>query len=178
MAFCIKQKNRIWFGLQTDQFHTFEVMDHNFGTLQRISRQRRELKSIDHLPIINLWWPTPSPHALAIVLEQWSIHASAGMTRSRAALPRRPRVTFYRHLCLYFILKKIIVGLNFEIRSTLDNKWPSVLSKKNVLDSLGRWTTISVLYDMFHSNEESWNLSITFQWSTYDGLHRVLMLLH
>jgi hypothetical protein len=83
-----------------------EVMDHNFDTLRRVSWQRRELKPIDHLPTINLWWPTPSPHALALVFEQWLIHASAGKSRSWAALPRRLRITSYRHLCLHFIFFK------------------------------------------------------------------------
>jgi hypothetical protein len=113
MAFCVKQKTHDRFGLQTNKFRIFRVMGHHFGTLRRIWWQRRELKPIDHLPTINLLWPTPSPHALALVFEQWSIHASAGKSRSRAVLPQRPRVSSYRYLCLHFIFKKIIVALNF-----------------------------------------------------------------
>ena len=70
MVFCVKQKNRARFRLQTDKFCTFRVMDHNFGTLRRVSWQRRELKPIDQFPTINLWWPTPCLHALALVFEQ------------------------------------------------------------------------------------------------------------
>jgi hypothetical protein len=54
MAFCVKQKNHTQFGLQTDKFRTFRVMDHNLGTLRHVLWQRRELKTIDHLPTINL----------------------------------------------------------------------------------------------------------------------------
>ena len=76
MAFCIKQKNRApfglqtdkfctWhsasnknnrapFGLQTDKFCTFRVMDHNFGSLRRVSWQRSYPKPIDQFPTINL----------------------------------------------------------------------------------------------------------------------------
>ena len=54
MAFCVKQKNHARFGLQTDKFCTFRVMDHNFGTLRRGSRQQRELKPIDQFATINL----------------------------------------------------------------------------------------------------------------------------
>jgi hypothetical protein len=32
----------------------WSMIDHNFGTLQRVSWQERELKPIDHLPTINL----------------------------------------------------------------------------------------------------------------------------
>ena len=40
MAFCVKQKNRARFGLQTDKFCTFRVMDHNFGSLRRLMLAR------------------------------------------------------------------------------------------------------------------------------------------
>ena len=35
MAFYVKHKNQARFGLQTDKFCTFRVMDHNFDTLRR-----------------------------------------------------------------------------------------------------------------------------------------------
>jgi hypothetical protein len=173
------QKNHAQFRLQTDKFRTFRVMDHNFGTLRRVSWQQRELKPIDHLPRINLWCPTRSPHALALVCEQWSIHVSVGKCRSQAALSRCPRVTSYRYLCLYFILKKnsctkLLKSLH------IGKHMAYYIKKKTTLDSgskrisfvhSGWWTTILVHYDMFHGNEESRNLSITSQWSIYDDLH-------
>jgi hypothetical protein len=69
------------------------------------------------------------------MFEQRSIHASAGKSRSRAVLTQRPRVTFVRYFCLHFVFNKIQVALNFEIYSTLDNRWPSALTKKIALDS-------------------------------------------
>jgi hypothetical protein len=54
MAFYVKQKIHARFGLQTDKFRIFRVMDHNFGTLRHVSWLRSELKPIDHLPTINL----------------------------------------------------------------------------------------------------------------------------
>ena len=107
------KKNCARLGLQTDKFCTFMVMHHNFGSLRRVSWQRRYPKPIDKFPTINLWWPTPCLHSLALVFEQWSIHASASKSHSWAALLRRPRVTFYRHLCLHFIFLKIIAAPKF-----------------------------------------------------------------
>jgi len=97
------KKYHAQFGLQTEKFFTFRVMDNNFGTLRRVLWQRRELKPINHFPMINLWWATPCLHALALVFEQWSIHASAGKSCSRATLLRSPRVTACQNLCLHFI---------------------------------------------------------------------------
>ena len=92
--------------------HRFWVKEHNFGTLRRLSWPRRELKPIDQIPMIDLWWPTPCFHVLTLVFEQWSIHVSAGKSRSQVAPLWRPLVTSCRHLCLHFIFKKIIVSLN------------------------------------------------------------------
>ena len=126
------KKNRARFGLQTDKFCTFRVMDHNFGSPRRVSWQRRYPKPIDQFPTINLWWPAPCLHALALVFERWSIHASTGKSRSLAALLQHPMVTFYRHLCHHFIFSKIIAAPKFYIRSTLDNRWHSASNKKFV----------------------------------------------
>ena len=38
--------------------------------------------------------------------------------------------------------------------------------------------TISVVYGVFHGNEDTQNLSISSRRSTYDDLHRVFMLSH
>ena len=48
------KKNHARFGLQTDKFFTFRVMDHNFGSLRRVSWQRSYPKPIDQFPTINL----------------------------------------------------------------------------------------------------------------------------
>ena len=127
-----KKKNRAQFGLQTDKFCAFRVMDHNFGSLRRVSWQRRYPKPIDQFPMINLWWLPPCLRALALVFERWSIHASTGKSRSLAALLQHPMVTFYRHLCHHFIFSKIIAAPKFYIRSTLDNRWHSASNKKFV----------------------------------------------
>ena len=54
MGFYVKQKKLRSIQGQTDKFCTFRAMDHNFGTLRRVSWQRRELKHIDQFPTINL----------------------------------------------------------------------------------------------------------------------------
>jgi len=50
MAFCIKQKNRARFALETNKFCTFRVMDHNFGSVRRVSWQRKRAETYRSIP--------------------------------------------------------------------------------------------------------------------------------
>jgi len=73
-----------------------------------------------------------------------------------------------------FDLHWITDGILRQTKKTV----PDSDSKRISFVYWGWRTTISVVYGVFHGNEDTQNLSINSQRSTYDDLHRAFMLSH